>query len=175
MDAQLPLLRESGALVVAAGAPFCVFELGGKPKGKGDQDQRIIVPRPGTKSWAMGKRKPFAIRYVPEDTEAYMEALAWCARAAMRGKEPTHRPTALLIHAFMPIYQSWPERKKQDALIGAIRPTEKPDWDNIGKMMDALKGIVWVDDAPVVDARVIKIYSQDPAVRVEVREFVPPG
>ena len=92
----------------------------------------------------------------------------------MKSITPTSQPIALLLHAYMPIPESWPMRKRSDALLGAIRPTNKPDWDNIGKACDAMTGIVWTDDAPIVDGRVIKIYSDSPALRVEVRRFIAP-
>ena len=41
-------------------------------------------------------------------------------------------------------------------------------------MADALNEIVWKDDSQVVDGRSIKIYSDRPALRIEVREFVQP-
>lgn len=175
-ELQPSLLKETGALVVA-GAPFCVFELGGKPRGKGAPRTRVVIPT----GWKFRTELPtnwtdeiFATIYTDAKTEAYMQALAWAARAAMRSKPPTSRPVAVILHAFMPIPQSWTMREKADARLGALLPTGKPDWDNIGKMLDALKGIVWMDDAPVIDGRVIKRYDDDPALRVEVREFVPP-
>lgn len=162
---QPSLLKETGALVVNTGAPFCCFELSGAPRGKGALRHRVVIPRQG---------KPFAAGYPDEKTVAYMEDLAWAAKGAMKGRKPTSAAVAVVIHAFMPIPVSWTRREQDDALIGAIRPTSKPDWDNIGKMLDALKGIVWEDDAPVVDGRVIKLYSDQPGLRVEVREFVAP-
>jgi len=36
---------------------------------------------------------------------------------------------------------------------------------------DALNEIVWKDDGQIADLRVIKRYSDMPALRVEVREF----
>jgi len=46
--------------------------------------------------------------------------------------------------------------------------------DNLLKIAaDALKGIVLGDDASVVDATVRKRYSDDPRLRIEVREFTP--
>lgn len=175
---QLPLIPQCGALVVAPGAPFCVFELGGKPRGKGALRYRVVFPA----GWKFRTELPtnwqeqiYAMGYTDPKTVAYMEALAWAARAAMKSKPPTSNPIALLIHAYMPIAESWTIRKKADAALGAIRPTAKPDWDNIGKCCDALTGIVWTDDAPVVDGRVIKVYDADPALRVEVRELVPGG
>ena len=50
-----------------------------------------------------------------------------------------------------------------------IRPTRKPDFDNIGKVIcDALNGIAYRDDAQIVDALVRKFYSDTPRVIVEI-------
>ena len=68
---------------------------------------------------------------------------------------------------------SWSRRDQEAALAGGIRPTSKPDWDNHAKVTDALNGIVWHDDSQVVDGRSIKVYSDSPALRIEVREFLP--
>lgn len=50
--------------------------------------------------------------------------------------------------------------------------TQKPDCDNISKLvLDALKGIAWVDDAQVTSLRVIKhprFIRKEPYLRVEV-------
>lgn len=173
------LFKQSGALVVDTGAPFCLFEMSGKPRGKGALRFRVIIPQ----EFKMRTRQElpdrwweviYAMGYTDAKTVAYMEALSWCARAAMKSRTPTNRPVALLLHAYMPIPVSWPKSKQFNAKVGALRPMGKPDWDNIGKMCDALTGVVWIDDAPVVDARVIKYYSERPALRVEVREFVEP-
>lgn len=56
-------------------------------------------------------------------------------------------------------------------LTGKIRPTVKPDWDNIGKLVsDALNGIAYDDDKSVVDAVVRKYYSDRPRTQITVCE-----
>ena len=90
----------------------------------------------------------------------------------MRGRAPTENPVALLVHAFLRIPESWSRRDREAALAGAIRGTSRPDWDNYAKITDALNGIVWKDDSQVVDGRVLKYYSDSPALRIEVREFI---
>ena len=53
-----------------------------------------------------------------------------------------------------------------------IRPTRKPDFDNIGKIIcDALNGIAYRDDAQIVDALVRKFYSDIPRVIVEISDI----
>ncbi len=52
-----------------------------------------------------------------------------------------------------------------------MRPTVKPDWDNLGKVTDALNGIVWEDDKQVVDGQVIKYYDREPRLEIVVKQI----
>ena len=53
-----------------------------------------------------------------------------------------------------------------------ILPCKAPDWDNIGKIVtDALNGLAYEDDKQIVDAHVIKLYSDQPRVEVELEEI----
>lgn len=165
MDAQptLPTL-EWPALV--AGCVFVCFELQGEPRPKGRHRSRI-----GYKNG-----KPFMMQYPDPDTAKYEAVLAEAASLFMRGRAPTENPVALLVHAYKPIPASWTKTDRARALAGAIMVTSRPDGDNFLKgAMDALNGVVWRDDAQIVDARVIKRYSDSPALRIEVREFLPPN
>jgi len=157
----LPTL-DGPSLVV--GPVFLCFELEGKPGHKARHRSRV--------AWKDGKA--FVHTYPDPETEAYEKVLAQCAALFMRGRAPTEQPVALLVHSFREIPKSWPDRDHAAALAGAILPTSRPDWDNCGKITDALNEIVWRDDSQVVDGRVIKRYSNRPALRVEVREFVLP-
>ncbi len=73
----------------------------------------------------------------------------------------------------MPIPASFSKRKRLDAIERRLRPTTKPDWDNIAKTIDALNKVVWPDDAAVVDAVVRKFYSEKPALVIVVRALEP--
>jgi Holliday junction resolvase RusA-like endonuclease len=75
------------------------------------------------------------------------------------------------IRADFSVPASWPRNKRDAALAGVIRPTGRPDFDNICKMVDALNGIVWLDDTQVVDARVEKHYSERACLTVCVEEL----
>ena len=76
------------------------------------------------------------------------------------------------IFAFLSVPKSV-SRKKHLAMIDRlIRPTRKPDFDNIGKIIcDALNGIAYRDDAQIVDALVRKFYSDTPRVIVEISDI----
>jgi len=163
-DVQLALISEAGPLKVSR-ETFCVFELPGEPRAWERAGARIARNREG---------QQFIHFYVGFEEKQYRNALAWSAKAALRGKQPTSQPVAVLVHAFMPIAKSWPDRDKINARNGAKLHTGTPDADNLGKLVgDALNEIVWNDDAQIVDLRVIKRYSDTPALRVEVREFQP--
>jgi Holliday junction resolvase RusA-like endonuclease len=74
---------------------------------------------------------------------------------------------ALVVAAF-PIPKSFSKTKRLDAISGALRPTTKPDCDNIIKMLDALNGVVFADDKQIVEASILKIYSDKPELTVRI-------
>jgi Holliday junction resolvase RusA-like endonuclease len=152
---------------LVVGPIFVCFELRGKPGHKGRHRARIVFPKAG---------KPFIHMYADPATEAYEKVLAEAAALFMRGRAPTENPVALLVHAYLRIPESWSRRDREAALAGAILPTSRPDGDNYLKAaQDALNESVWRDDSLVVDARIIKRYSDQPALRIEVREFIRPN
>lgn len=138
------------------------FELHGEPVGWQRTGLRVVTPK--------GK-KPFATIYTPAETRAYQRAVALAAKVAMKGQGPLAGPLRLLVIAFMPVPASWSGRKRDAALAGTLRPTVKPDYDNIIKQMDALKGIVWTDDVQVVDGRAVKLYAENPRLRIEISQI----
>ena len=55
-------------------------------------------------------------------------------------------------------------------LGGDIRPTKKPDMDNVIKIIaDALNKIAYRDDTQIVDCQVRKFYSEKPRVEVMIQ------
>jgi len=132
----------------------------GKPHGKG---------RPRITTWG-----GFARAYTPAKTRAYEANLAGVAVEAMAGRKPLYGPLIVKVTACLPVPASWPRKRRDAALAGAIRPTGRPDWDNLAKVCDALNGIVWKDDAQVVEGSVVKRYSESPKLVVEIRPLDPP-
>jgi Holliday junction resolvase RusA-like endonuclease len=58
-------------------------------------------------------------------------------------------------------------------LDGIVRPTKKPDFDNIGKIIcDALNKIAYDDDSQIVEANIYKVYADIPRVEVTLTEVV---
>ena len=75
------------------------------------------------------------------------------------------------IIAYMRIPNSTSKKKKNLMRRGMIRPTKKPDIDNIFKVVaDALNGVAYPDDKSIVDCQVRKFYSDRPRLMVIVRD-----
>jgi len=105
---------------------------------------------------------------LPAKTKAYQDALAWAGKAEMAGKPLFDGPLAVVVLAAMAIPPSWSKKKQQAAIRGEIYPTGVPDLDNIMKCLDAFNGVVWRDDATVVNATISKRYSVDPCLLITV-------
>lgn len=79
-------------------------------------------------------------------------------------------PLDIRIRAYCPIPKSDSTGTRAKKLTGAIRPTVKPDWDNIGKIVaDALNKVAYYDDAQIVDSQVRKFYSDTPRVEILIQ------
>lgn len=112
--------------------------------------------------------------YKDPETAHFQTAMGHIARATMRGRELLIGPVELTVTSILPVPPSWSRKKREAALAGEIRPVTKPDWDNLGKQTDALNGIVWGDDAQVVDGRSVKFYGATPSMHVTVRQLSQP-
>lgn len=140
-----------------------VVDLPGEPIGKGRPRVRVVVPKRGD---------PFPHFYPEPETERYEKAFAQLAKIQMRSKPPLEGPLVVTVTAARRVPESWSNKKRDASLAGVIRPTSKPDGDNYLKIAcDACNKIVWKDDAQIVDKRVVKIYSEKPSLRLEVKQL----
>lgn len=91
------------------------------------------------------------------------------ARARLGARRPLTGPLRLEVGIHLTIPASWPDWKRNAALRGNIRPTGKPDLDNVLKATkDAMNGILWLDDSQVVDITARKHYTDAPRVTLIV-------
>jgi Holliday junction resolvase RusA-like endonuclease len=105
----------------------------------------------------------------PAKTVAYEGLIALAAKQAMAGHPPLTGPCVIDVLAVCTVPMSWPAKKRAAALAGEIRPTKKPDGDNVLKAVcDGINGVVWADDVQAVDQRVRKVYGERPELRVVV-------
>lgn len=135
---------------------------------------RFVVP-----GEPQGKGRPRAVRvghgvrmYTPAKTEAYEDLVALQGRKAMAGRDPLQGPLALDLVAVVSVPTSWTKKRRAAALAGMEWPAKKPDADNVAKTIaDGLNGIVYSDDAQVVDLRVVKRYGELAGVIVKVSQI----
>lgn len=123
-----------------------------------------------------GKERPrvgkFGHVFTPGKTRAYerdlkMEYQAQCGNYRF----PDDAMLDLRIYAFYGIPKSGNKLSKELKRKGVIRPTKKPDMDNVVKIVaDALNELAYEDDTHIVDCQVRKFYSDTPRVIVELRE-----
>ena len=124
----------------------------GEPRGKG---RPRFAPQTGR-------------AYTDADTRNYESKLAWAAQVKMGGAPPLLGALRVTVSAFVSIPKSFSAKKQAAAIEGDIRPTTKPDADNIAKMLDALNKIVWNDDSQIVRLVIEKFYSEQPRLEIQI-------
>lgn len=109
------------------------------------------------------------VPFTPAKTRKWEADARMVARGVMSGRPPVTGPIRCRVTATFPIPVSWPRWKTNLAEHGLISHTSKPDGDNVAKAAkDAMNGLVWLDDAQVIELVVAKRYGEIPAVTIEV-------
>lgn len=113
--------------------------------------------------------------HTPEKTVNYETLVKTEFSLQCKGKFfPQGKMLEMVVFAFYSIAKSDSNKEKQRKQKGELRPTKKPDWDNVGKIIaDSLNGIAYHDDSQIVDAMFRKFYSDRPRVEVLIREAKP--
>ena len=115
-----------------------------------------------------GKQRPRhgkGITYTPEETVNYEN---WVKHCFLDSKcQKLEGEIRAIITAYYLIPKSASKKKKEKMLNNDIRPTKKPDSDNIAKsVLDSLNNIAFDDDSQIVSLQVEKYYSDEPRVEV---------
>lgn len=80
---------------------------------------------------------------------------------------PIDKACCLNLKVFRALPKSFSKKKREEALLGYIRPTTKPDTDNYVKgVLDALNGTALKDDSVVCEIFARKFYSEWPRIEV---------
>lgn len=129
---------------------------------------RLQIKVPGE---PVGKGRPRFVRatgrtYTPEKTERYENLVKLAFIKEYPDVIPLEGPLAVTMIANFSIPKSWSKKKQAIAAAGVLRPTKKPDTDNIAKIKDALNGIAWIDDAQVVEESISKNYTEVPSLTI---------
>lgn len=136
------------------------FVIEGEPFGK---------QRPRVFQTASGRSKAIT----PKGTVIYENLVRISYRMAAAGYcFPDDASIMVQITAYYSVPASASRKRKEEMLEGKIRPTKKPDFDNIGKVIcDSLNKMAYKDDSAIVEAHINKYYSNNPRVKVVLSEI----
>lgn len=115
------------------------------------------------------KRGNFVTTYTPEKTASYENLVKVLAMQEMRGAKPIEGAVSVVIDISICPPASWSKKKQAQALNDLIRPTGKPDLDNVAKgILDAMNGVVYLDDKQVFELTARKYYCETACAMVRV-------
>ena len=107
--------------------------------------------------------------FTPEKTRDFQYSFGWTAKAVMANRKPFACAVKITALFELPISVSWSERKRADAITGTLKPSGKPDIDNLTKaVLDSCNAIVFTDDALIVELRATKRYGVNPKTVVTI-------
>lgn len=129
----------------------------------------LIIPgEPQGKARARTVKNKFSgktMSFTPDKTVNYENFIKQIFM--MRGHKKLEGELKMKVRAFFSIPKSTSHKKAALMECGGIRPTKKPDADNILKIIaDALNKIAYDDDSQIVSATIEKYYSDKPRVEV---------
>lgn len=110
--------------------------------------------------------------YTPQKTKNYEELVKMSFLKEYRNRNRfkmqnlplfgDDKALSVVILAYYPIPSKWSKILKNKAIADEVKPTIKPDVDNIVKViLDALNGLAYADDKQVVSCRVSKCYDDE--------------
>jgi Holliday junction resolvase RusA-like endonuclease len=139
---------------------------------------RLVIPgepvakaRPKLGTVPIGGGKFRATAFTPTKTRRYEDVIRNVVAPQWSGRKLLAEvPITIVVDVYKGIPSSWPKKRQQAARANVLRPISKPDWDNYGKsVVDGMNGVVYLDDALIVDAHVRKWYADEPRVEVTLR------
>lgn len=141
------------------------FTVYGEPQGKG---RPRFVAR-----YNPVMQKSFGQAHTPEKTIVYENLIR--TEYSLQTKNFRYPDDAMLdmrILAYYGVPKSVSKKKKALMLEGKIRPTKKPDMDNVMKVVaDSLNQVAYKDDTQIVDAQCRKFYSEKPRIEVVIKQI----
>ena len=119
-------------------------------------------------------RGGFVKAYDPEKSAGYKELIKAYTKEVFE-KVPDFKPfdsaIAVRVEVFRGIPKSFSKKARREALEGILRPVSRPDADNYLKgVLDAVNGILWTDDALIVDLSCHKFFSDNPRLEVLITQ-----
>ena len=109
--------------------------------------------------------------YTPEKTVAYETLIKELFVIKYPNFKPLEGSLSLNVIAQFSIPKSASKKKRAEMLAGKIRPSGRPDIDNIIKIFaDGLNGLAYRDDAQISMVSARKVYGEMPQVWITISE-----
>ena len=109
--------------------------------------------------------------YTPTKTKAYENFIKACYVEQCDGVHFGDKYIELEVVAYMPVLTKFKKAEKEAALRGEIKPTGKPDADNILKaILDALNEFAYDDDRYIYKVTIERIYDENPRTEVRIKD-----
>ena len=154
------------------------FTVPGEPTGKGRPQTKVMYSPKGFVDKKTGKTRNTMVNNVtPKKTVVYENLIKCIYQEKYKDfRFPDDAMLDMRIMAFYSIPKSATKKKKASMLEKILRPTKKPDMDNVVKAIaDSLNQIAYRDDTQIVDCQCRKFYSQTPRVEVIIKQIEPEG
>lgn len=152
------------------------FIVPGEPKGKGRPQTKVMYSAKGFTDKKTGKTRNTLVNNVtPKNTVIYENLIKSMYYDKYNDfRFPDDAMLDMRIMAYYAIPKSATKKKKASMLANEIRPTKKPDMDNVVKAVaDALNQVAYRDDTQIVDCQCRKFYSDTPRVEVIIKPVEP--
>lgn len=134
---------------------------------------KLILPiEPVAQARPRARRFGKGIRlYDPPKTATFKRKLHKLAKESYHDK-PLDGELEVTVIFGRSVQKSISKKERKSRLLGRHRPTVKPDLDNyIKSALDALTGVLWVDDNAIVKLVAEKRYVEQPRIEIEVRSM----
>ena len=112
--------------------------------------------------------------YTPKQTVSFENWVKDCYFRSISSidNKPTDKPLKVAITMYVEIPQSKSKKQKEKMITGEIKPIVKPDVDNVAKsILDALNGIIYLDDKQIIELDIEKIYAETSWTEVKIEEI----
>lgn len=111
----------------------------------------------------------FVKAYDPIQSKSYKQLIRLELQPLLSDPDftPIDKACCLNLKVFRAMPKSFSKKKREEASLGYVRPTTKPDTDNYVKgVLDALNGTVLKDDSVVCEIFARKSYSERPRIEI---------
>ena len=109
--------------------------------------------------------------YTPNKTKSYEELIKWLYQSKVKYRFTGY--IKMTIRCYYSIAKSNSKKVKEQKRNNVLRPSKKPDIDNVIKVVaDSLNGIAYKDDTQIVEVVASKYYSDKPRVEVMIEDII---